>query len=136
MGPRRSTRLNVTISGAAPPPRVSTTGTTAVATLVATHGKVHCAFTTAQAVPSKATAQTSLSHASRTEQPALVPTCSHKAAFFRQAACFRGLPSSPSQPKTISTNHQAWGIFTIFLHRFDISQLKSRAEAYHPSTTQ
>ncbi|KAM2359086.1 hypothetical protein TB2_007612 [Malus domestica] len=30
MGPRRSTRLNVTISGAAPAPRVSTTGTTAV----------------------------------------------------------------------------------------------------------
>ncbi|KAM2526218.1 hypothetical protein TB1_023638 [Malus domestica] len=31
MGPQRSTRLNVTISRAAPPPRVSTTGTTAVA---------------------------------------------------------------------------------------------------------
>ncbi|KAM1702358.1 hypothetical protein COP2_028171 [Malus domestica] len=31
MGLRRSVRLNATISGAAPPPRVSTMGTTAVA---------------------------------------------------------------------------------------------------------
>ncbi|KAM1205493.1 hypothetical protein ACFX2F_006328 [Malus domestica] len=54
MGPRRSTRLNATISGAAPPPQVSTTGTTAVATLVATRGEVHGAFSTARAVPSKA----------------------------------------------------------------------------------
>ncbi|KAM1811283.1 hypothetical protein ACFX12_027943 [Malus domestica] len=53
MGLRRSVRLNATISGAAPPPRVSTTGTTTVATLVATRGEVHGAFTTARAVPSK-----------------------------------------------------------------------------------
>ncbi|KAM0959821.1 hypothetical protein ACFX2I_024854 [Malus domestica] len=54
MGLRRSVRLNATISGAAPLPRVSTTGTTRVATSVATHGEVHGAFTTARAVPSKA----------------------------------------------------------------------------------
>ncbi|KAM2377203.1 hypothetical protein ACFX1X_043839 [Malus domestica] len=54
MGLRRFMRLNATISGAAPPPRVSTTGTTAVATLVVTRGEVHGAFTTARAVPSKA----------------------------------------------------------------------------------
>ncbi|KAM1268110.1 hypothetical protein ACFX2G_000452 [Malus domestica] len=54
MGPRRSTRLNAKISGAAPPPRVSTMGTTAVATSVATRGEVHDAFTTARPVPSKA----------------------------------------------------------------------------------
>ncbi|KAM1025466.1 hypothetical protein FF1_038552 [Malus domestica] len=54
MGPQRSTRLNATINGAAPPPRVSTTGTTTVATSIATHDEVHGAFTTAQAMPSKA----------------------------------------------------------------------------------
>ena len=54
MGPRQSTRLNVTISGAAPPPRVSTTGTTAVATMVAIRDEVHSVITTTQAVPSKA----------------------------------------------------------------------------------
>ncbi|KAM1207325.1 hypothetical protein ACFX13_008034 [Malus domestica] len=53
MGPRRFTRLNVTIGGAAPPPRVSTTRTTAVATLVATRGEVHGTTTTARAVPPK-----------------------------------------------------------------------------------
>ncbi|KAM1652117.1 hypothetical protein ACFX1R_005792 [Malus domestica] len=51
---RRSVRLNATISEAAPPPRVSTTGSTAVATSVVTRGEVHGAFTTARAVPSKA----------------------------------------------------------------------------------
>ncbi|KAM1602465.1 hypothetical protein PS1_029634 [Malus domestica] len=50
MGLRRSVRLNATISGATPPPRVSTT----VATSLATRGEVHGAFTTARAVPSKA----------------------------------------------------------------------------------
>ncbi|KAM2215189.1 hypothetical protein ACFX1X_022355 [Malus domestica] len=54
MGLRRSVRLNATISGAAPPPRVSTMGTTTVATSVATRGEVHGAYTTARAVPSKA----------------------------------------------------------------------------------
>ncbi|KAM2866191.1 hypothetical protein COP2_022270 [Malus domestica] len=54
MGLWRSVRLNVTISGVAPPPRVSTTGTTTVATSVATRGEVHGVFTTARAVPSKA----------------------------------------------------------------------------------
>ncbi|KAM2062353.1 hypothetical protein ACFX1T_047310 [Malus domestica] len=54
MGLQRSVRLNATISGAAPPPRVSTMGTTTVATLVATRGEVHGAFITARAVPSKA----------------------------------------------------------------------------------
>ncbi|KAM2941107.1 hypothetical protein COP2_030379 [Malus domestica] len=54
MGLRRFVRLNATISGAAPPPRVSTMGTTMVATSVATRGEVHGAFTTARAVPSKA----------------------------------------------------------------------------------
>ncbi|KAM1991511.1 hypothetical protein ACFX15_032634 [Malus domestica] len=54
MGLRRSVRLNATISGVAPPPRVSTMGTTTVATSVATRGEVHGAFTTARAVPSKA----------------------------------------------------------------------------------
>ncbi|KAM2557691.1 hypothetical protein TB2_014788 [Malus domestica] len=54
MGLRRSVRLNATISGAAPPPRVSTMGTTTVATSVATCGEVYGAFTTARAVPSKA----------------------------------------------------------------------------------
>ncbi|KAM1370312.1 hypothetical protein ACFX2F_040788 [Malus domestica] len=53
MGLRRSVRLNATISGAAPPPRVSATRTTTVAASVATCGEVHGAFTTAQAVPSK-----------------------------------------------------------------------------------
>ncbi|KAM1142459.1 hypothetical protein ACFX19_042982 [Malus domestica] len=47
-------RLNATISGAAPPPRVSTMGTTMVATSVATRGAVHGAFTMARVVPSKA----------------------------------------------------------------------------------
>ena len=46
MGPQRSTRLNVILSGAAPPPRVST----AVATTVATHDEVHGAKATAQAM--------------------------------------------------------------------------------------
>ncbi|KAM1980396.1 hypothetical protein ACFX15_037019 [Malus domestica] len=54
MGPWQSTRLNVTISGAAPPPRVSTTGTTMAATMVAICGEVHGVTTTARAVPSKA----------------------------------------------------------------------------------
>ncbi|KAM2536246.1 hypothetical protein TB1_021708 [Malus domestica] len=54
MGLRRSVRLNATISGAAPPPRVSIMGTTMVATSATIHGKVHGAFTTARAVPSKA----------------------------------------------------------------------------------
>ncbi|KAM1132975.1 hypothetical protein COP2_048734 [Malus domestica] len=87
MGLRRSVRLKATISGAAPPPRVSTMGTTTVATSVATHGEVHDAFTTARVVPSKAHgtkattpvvpskfarawAQASHSHASHTKQPA------------------------------------------------------------------
>ncbi|KAM1298663.1 hypothetical protein ACFX2F_025442 [Malus domestica] len=87
MGLRRSVRLNATISGAAPPPRVSTMGTTTVATSVATRGEVHGAFITARAVPSKAhgtkaiiqvvpskfaqaRAQASHSHASHTKQPA------------------------------------------------------------------
>ncbi|KAM1081494.1 hypothetical protein ACFX2B_015795 [Malus domestica] len=87
MGLWRSVRLNATISGAAPPPRVSTMGTTTVATSVATRGEVHGAFTTAQAVPSKvhgtkattqvvpskfarAWAQASHSLASHTKQPA------------------------------------------------------------------
>ncbi|KAM2993975.1 hypothetical protein FF2_046003 [Malus domestica] len=86
MGLRRSLRLNAPISGAAPPPRISTTGTTTVASLVAICGEVHGAFTTARAVPSKAhgtkataqavpsklarvRAQTSHSHASRAKQP-------------------------------------------------------------------
>ncbi|KAM2305801.1 hypothetical protein ACFXTH_025320 [Malus domestica] len=56
MGLLRSVRLNATISGAAPPPRVSTMGTTTVATSVATRGEVHGAFITARAVPSKAVA--------------------------------------------------------------------------------
>ncbi|KAM2165495.1 hypothetical protein TB2_037263 [Malus domestica] len=47
MGLQRSVRQNATIRGAASPPRVSTMGTTAVATSVATHGEVHGAFTTA-----------------------------------------------------------------------------------------
>ncbi|KAM1748787.1 hypothetical protein ACFX12_009734 [Malus domestica] len=47
MGVRRSVRQNVTIRGAASPPRVSTMGTTVVATSVATHGEVHGAFITA-----------------------------------------------------------------------------------------
>ena len=46
MGLRRSMRQNATIRGATSPPRVSTMGTTAVATSVATHGEVHGAFTT------------------------------------------------------------------------------------------
>ncbi|KAM0967093.1 hypothetical protein ACFX2C_022770 [Malus domestica] len=87
MGLRRSVRQNATISGAAPPPRVSTMGTIAVASSVATRGEVHVAFTTARAVPSKAhgtkattqtvpskfawtQAQASHLHAPRTEQPA------------------------------------------------------------------
>ncbi|KAM2497744.1 hypothetical protein PS1_040086 [Malus domestica] len=87
MGLRRSVRLNAIISGAAAPPRISTTGTTTVATSVATRGEVHGAFTMARAVPSKAhgtkamaqavpsklarvRAQASHSHASRAKQPA------------------------------------------------------------------
>ncbi|KAM1360453.1 hypothetical protein ACFX2F_047308 [Malus domestica] len=87
MGLRRSVRLNVTISEAAPPPRVFTMGTTMVATSVATRGEVHGAFITARAVPSKAhgtkataqvvpskfaraRAQASHSLASHTKQPA------------------------------------------------------------------
>ncbi|KAM1353165.1 hypothetical protein ACFX2H_032681 [Malus domestica] len=87
MGLRRSVRLNATISGVAPPPRVSTMRTTTVATSVATRGEVHGAFTTARAVPSKAhgtkataqvepskfaraRAQASHSHALHTKQPA------------------------------------------------------------------
>ncbi|KAM2298353.1 hypothetical protein ACFX1X_000328 [Malus domestica] len=54
MGPRQSMRLNATISGATPPQRVSTMGTTMVATSVANRGEVHGTFTTARAVPSKA----------------------------------------------------------------------------------
>ncbi|KAM1944924.1 hypothetical protein ACFX15_013109 [Malus domestica] len=86
MGLRRSVRLNATISGAASPPRVSTMGTTTVATSVATRGVVHGTFTTARAVSSKAydikattqvvpskfaraQAQASHSHASHTKQP-------------------------------------------------------------------
>ncbi|KAM1346156.1 hypothetical protein ACFX13_036234 [Malus domestica] len=53
MGPRRSMRLNVTISGEAPPPQGSTMATTAVATTVATHDEVHSVTTMAQAVSSK-----------------------------------------------------------------------------------
>ena len=65
MGPRRSTRLKVTISGAAPPPRVSTTRTIVVATTVATHDEVHGAITKARVVPSKATTQAMLLQAQR-----------------------------------------------------------------------
>ncbi|KAM2430791.1 hypothetical protein ACFX1W_018185 [Malus domestica] len=52
MGPRRSTRLNVTISGAAPPPR----GPTVAATIGEAHGTMPPKPTQAQAqaVPSKA----------------------------------------------------------------------------------
>ncbi|KAM0973797.1 hypothetical protein ACFX2C_017076 [Malus domestica] len=77
MGSRRSTRLNVTISGVAPPPQVSTMGTTAAVT------------TTTRAVPSRqaqvkslhgqrepntlpSPAQTSHPCASHAEQPTLV----------------------------------------------------------------
>ncbi|KAM2983056.1 hypothetical protein FF2_009029 [Malus domestica] len=47
MGLRRSMRQNATIRGATSSPRVSTMGTTAVATSMATRGEVHGAFTTA-----------------------------------------------------------------------------------------
>ncbi|KAM1692893.1 hypothetical protein ACFX2K_032456 [Malus domestica] len=54
MGPRRSTRLNVILGGAAPPPQGSTTGPTVVATTIATCGEVHgVTTTTARAVPPK-----------------------------------------------------------------------------------
>ncbi|KAM2250685.1 hypothetical protein ACFXTI_005169 [Malus domestica] len=43
---RRSVRQNATIRGTASSPRVSTMGTTVVATSVATRGEVHGAFTT------------------------------------------------------------------------------------------
>ena len=50
MGPRRSTMLNVTISGAAPPLRGSTMATTAVATKATTSGEVHGTKATAKAM--------------------------------------------------------------------------------------
>ncbi|KAM2605773.1 hypothetical protein TB2_034530 [Malus domestica] len=53
MEPRRSTRLNVIISGVAPPPRGSTMAITVVATTVATYSEVHGVTTTAQVVSSK-----------------------------------------------------------------------------------
>ncbi|KAM2954099.1 hypothetical protein FF1_032423 [Malus domestica] len=64
MGHRRSTRLNVTISGAAPPPRVSTTGTTAVVT----RGEVYGVTTMTQAMSLRAQRIDKLS-------PSLTPTC-------------------------------------------------------------
>ncbi|KAM2276548.1 hypothetical protein ACFXTI_034968 [Malus domestica] len=82
MGLRRFVRLNATISGAAPPPQVSTTGTTTVATSVATCGEVHGAFTTARALPSKAhgtkaTTQAMSLQAQRVAKPSpsLAPMC-------------------------------------------------------------
>ncbi|KAM1058296.1 hypothetical protein ACFX2A_032142 [Malus domestica] len=108
IGPRQSTRLNVTIGGAAPPPRVSTTGTTGVATLVATCGEVHGTTTTTRVVPPKqsqveptkaqgtmATAQASHSRASRTEQ--LIPTA-QPALVVSQAAQVGPRLSQPSGP--------------------------------------
>ncbi|KAM2014761.1 hypothetical protein ACFX16_045373 [Malus domestica] len=157
MGSRRSMRLNVTIGGMTPPPRVSTTGTTAMATMVATRNEVHGFTTMARAVQSKvahgtkATTQAMSLHAQRVAKPSpsltplcIVrraahsrgPACSCRAAhsyglvYSCGPACFHGIRSSPNWPKTISTiwtNYQVEGIFTIFPHGFDISQLKSYA---------
>ncbi|KAM1723626.1 hypothetical protein ACFX11_022178 [Malus domestica] len=70
MGSRRSTRLNVILGGAAPPPQGSTMATTEVATMAITRGEVHGSTTTAQAMLSKAhatkaTARTMSFHAQR-----------------------------------------------------------------------
>ncbi|KAM2377273.1 hypothetical protein ACFX1X_043897 [Malus domestica] len=143
MGPRRSMRLNATISGVAPPPRVSTTGTTAVATSVATRGEVQGAFTTVRAVPSKAThgtkamTQASLSHASRTKQPTLVaqltPTKQHApvkqlAPVVSQAAQVGSRPSRPIIESGAFSPHFSTDL------TFPNSNLVP--EAYHHSTAQ
>ncbi|KAM1206121.1 hypothetical protein FF1_006804 [Malus domestica] len=118
MGPRRSTRLNVTISVATPPPRVSITGTIAVArSMVSSPQLESCHPRRLTTLRSRPKLHFRMHHASSSPlswpslllQPSLLP------------------PSSLSRPDTISTNHRAGGIFTIFLHRFDISQLKSYA---------
>ncbi|KAM1060899.1 hypothetical protein ACFX2B_025228 [Malus domestica] len=54
MGPQRSTRLNVILGGAVPPPQGSTMATTEVATMAITRGEVYGSTTTAQAMLSKA----------------------------------------------------------------------------------
>ena len=107
MGPRRSTRLNMTISGTAPPPRGSTMATTAMATTVATHGEVLGAIPTARAVPSRAhgtkvTAQAMSLQAQREPNalpepsPSLAPTCTtRQAAHSSGPACSRRAAHSP-----------------------------------------
>ncbi|KAM1405681.1 hypothetical protein ACFXTH_000458 [Malus domestica] len=141
MGPWRSTRLSVTISGVAPPLRGSAIATTC--------GEVHGTTTTTQVVPSKlaraqaqavpskahdtkATTQAMSLQGQRVAKPILnlaleCATC--------LAAYSCGFPSSPSLHKTISTiqtYHRAWGILTTFLHGFDISQDKSHARSLPP----
>ncbi|KAM2511571.1 hypothetical protein COP2_036698 [Malus domestica] len=119
MGLRRSVRQNATISGAAPPPRVSTMGTTTVATSVATRGEVHGAFTTARAVPSKAhdtkataqvpskfawaRAQASHSLASHSKQspPAKQPTLAAQPAPAKQPA-LAAQPAPTKQPALVT----------------------------------
>ncbi|KAM1630651.1 hypothetical protein ACFX2K_018756 [Malus domestica] len=115
MGQRRSTRLNVILEGSAPTPRVSTTGSIAVVTSVATPSKVYGAFTTARAVPSKAahgtkaTTQASLLHALCTEQPIFVaqPTPAEQPTLMAQPApteqsTFVAQPTLAKQPTRVA----------------------------------
>ncbi|KAM1683260.1 hypothetical protein ACFX14_034436 [Malus domestica] len=106
MGLRRSVRLNVTISGAAPPPRVSTMGTTTVATEVtttvatevATRGEVHSAFTTARAVPSKAHSTKATTQAMSLQAQRKLNALPSQAQASHQCASHSEQPAPAKQP--------------------------------------
>ncbi|KAM1758894.1 hypothetical protein TB2_007785 [Malus domestica] len=128
MGLRRSTRLNVTIGGAAPP-RVSTTRTTTVATLVAIRSEVHGTTTTARVVPPKQSqAVSSKAHGTKAmtqtmslqAQRELNALLSRAQASHSRASCTEHpspLSWFPKQPKSVQDylNHpdqsSSWGHF-------------------------
>ena len=104
MGPRRSTRLNVTISGTTPPLRGSTMATTVVATTATTRGEVHGTKATTQAMsfqaqgkPARAAQIQRKPNALPSSSPSLALTCATRRAAHscgpacsRRAAHFRG----------------------------------------------
>ncbi|XP_048433123.1 predicted GPI-anchored protein 58 [Pyrus x bretschneideri] len=87
MGSRRSTRLNVILGGAAPPPQGSTMGTTAVAT----RGEVHGTTTTARAVPPK--------------QAQVVPSKAHGTKAMTQAMSFQAKHEPNTLPNRALASH-------------------------------
>ena len=82
VGPRRSTRLNVTLGEMAPPPRGSTMGTTAVTT----RGEVHDTTTAVQASHSRPPRVEQLAPAAKPAHAALPTHAAQPAPVVSQAA--------------------------------------------------